>query len=89
MPRESREKELRCGLCKFNPLLATYGVDKDGQLYVHIKSYKSQRIYTESWSIGDVRIRCRECHRIHNVKITQPSRAVLVETPLPDQPPLP
>lgn len=67
MPR--REKELRC-FCKQKPLLATYGQDSRGKLFVHIKVYKGSRIYHESVVMGGtVKIRCRNCLRWHQVNI--------------------
>lgn len=66
MPRR-REKELRC-FCAGEPLLATYGVDKHGKLFVHVKIWKQKRIYGELvFEGGLVKIRCRNCLRWHNV----------------------
>lgn len=62
-----REKELRC-FCRTQPLLATYGVDKDGELFVHVKIYKQSRIFGELIFKGGVaKIRCRNCLRWHKV----------------------
>lgn len=60
-------KELRC-FCRGEPLLATYGVDSRGKLYVHVKIYKQNRIYGELvFEDGTVKIRCRNCLRWHRV----------------------
>ena len=77
MPR--REKELRC-FCSRNPLLATYGIDSKGKLFVHVKIYKAHRIFGELVvEEGTVKIRCRECLRWHTVNISG-TRASLQET---------
>lgn len=59
--------ELRC-MCSRRPLLATYGIDKDGRLFVHVKVYKQSRLFGEVVAYGDVKLRCRECLRWHQVK---------------------
>lgn len=62
-----REKELRC-FCRGEPLLATYGVDNRGVLFVHVKIYKQSRIYGELiFQGGVVKLRCRNCLRWHRV----------------------
>lgn len=76
---EKNEKSLHCELCTFKPLLATYGIDARGSLYVHIKVYKGHRIFGNIYATGTVKLQCRDCLRWHNVKITQPNQAVLVE----------
>jgi hypothetical protein len=77
MPR--REHELRC-FCSREPLLATYGVDSKGKLFVHMKVWKARRIFGESVIEGGVvKIRCRDCLRWHTVCIGQKS-AFLEET---------
>lgn len=64
-----REKELRC-FCKSQPLLATYGIDSRGKLFVHVKIYKQNRIFGEFVvEDGTVRIRCRNCLRWHRIHI--------------------
>jgi hypothetical protein len=77
MPR--REKELRC-FCGGEPLLATYGIDKLGKLFIHVKIWKARRIFGELViEVGIVKIRCRNCLRWHVVNITG-RRATLQET---------
>lgn len=77
MPR--REHELRC-FCKRQPLLATFGVDSKGQLFVHVKIYKANRIFGELVIEGGVvKIRCRECLRWHTIRL-RPGSAFLEET---------
>jgi hypothetical protein len=61
-------------------LLATYGVDPKGRLFIHVKIYKQQRIYGEVLvTDGTVKLHCRECLRWHTVNIIQPERAILSE----------
>lgn len=75
----NREKELRC-FCLRNPLLATYGIDKQGTLFVHVKVWKSKRIYGEIVVEGGiVKLHCRDCLRWHTVRINN-NRASLHET---------
>jgi len=75
--------ELRC-FCAREPLLATYGVDAKGKLYVHVKIWKQKRLYGEIIAIeGTVKIHCRECYRWHSVIIRQPGSAVLQEEASP------
>lgn len=61
---------LCCASCTRKPLLAYYGVDEKGELYVHQKVFKQSRIFGESVHRGGVvSIRCRECLRWTNVRI--------------------
>lgn len=66
----SNKNEMRC-FCSRHPLLAVYGIDEDGELYLHIKVYKQTRVYAEIFVSANakVKIRCRECLRFHTVKI--------------------
>lgn len=61
---------LRC-LCSREPLLATYGLDRDGEPYVHVKVYKQKRIYGNIVLTGGgtIRMQCRECFRWYRVVI--------------------
>lgn len=79
MPREAQRKQLRC-FCARQPLLALYGIDNAGRLFVHVKVYKADRIFGEIVCTGDVKIRCRECYRWYRVIIRQANRASLEET---------
>lgn len=78
--------ELRC-FCTRAPLLATYGQNEKGLLYVHVRVYKQRRVYGEMIVTGGtVTLKCRECLRWHTVVIRQPGdRAALkeVSAPLP------
>ncbi len=80
-----RHKELRC-FCARTPLLATYGKDNFGKLFVHVKVYKQRRVYAEVLvTDGKVKVRCRECTRWHTVTIRQPDVVVLEETQTPEE----
>lgn len=71
------EHQLRC-FCDRKPLLAIYGVDSDGFVYIHVRIYKQQRIFGELYVTGGiVKLRCRECLRWHRVLIRQPGKAEL------------
>lgn len=61
-------------------MLATYGIDSKGKLFVHVKIYKAKRIFGELVIEGGiVKIRCRECLRWHTIRVYQ-DQAVLQET---------
>ena len=78
-----RNKELRC-FCRSEPLLANYGLDSKGKLFVHVKIYKQNRIYGELvFSGGTVKIRCRNCLRWHLIIFKEQS-AVLTEGQAPE-----
>lgn len=78
MTTRRREKELRC-FCRNRPLLATYGIDNKGKLFLHVKIYKQSRIFGEFVVEGGVvRLRCRNCLRWHVVVIRE-QEAVLSE----------
>lgn len=63
-------QEVRC-FCQREPLLAVCGRDtRSGQPFVHVKTWKQRRLYTEVVvTSGEVRIRCRECFRWHTIRI--------------------
>ncbi len=64
----STEHELRCEFCRRSPLLATFGLDSGGNLFVRVKIWKQSRIFGEIIAEGGpLRIRCRECLRWHRV----------------------
>jgi len=74
-----REHELRC-FCSREPLLATYGIDSKGKLFVHVKIWKARRIFGELVIEGGiVKIRCRDCLRWHTVNVLG-TKATLQET---------
>lgn len=61
-------------------MLATYGVDSKGKLYVHIKVWKARRIFGEIVVVGgSVKLRCRDCLRWQRVNIIQ-EEVTLIET---------
>jgi hypothetical protein len=77
--RKSTKNELRC-FCRRSPLLATFGIDEKGKLYVHVKIYKQQRIFGEVLIVeGVVKLHCRECLRWHKVVMRRPGFAELIE----------
>lgn len=71
--------ELRC-FCVREPLLAVYGVDEKGKLFVHVKVFKQRRVFAETVTYGgEIMLRCRECLRWQKVVIHQPGKASLKE----------
>jgi hypothetical protein len=76
------EKPLKC-FCRSKPLLATYGVDSSGKLFVRVKVYKQARIYAEVvFQGGVVQICCRNCFRWHRVIFKEHAAALSEEQPL-------
>jgi hypothetical protein len=74
--RNKTSNALKC-FCARKPLLAFYGVDEKGKIYIHVKVYKQDRIFGELWITGGtVKIRCRECLRIHTVVIKEGTSSV-------------
>lgn len=69
---ESKTGEMRC-FCSRRPLLAKYGRDAKGELFLHIKVFKQTRLYAEVviGANAEVQVTCRECLRKHKVKIIQ------------------
>jgi uncharacterized metal-binding protein YceD (DUF177 family) len=69
-------------------LLALYGVDDHGRLYIEMKVYKQQMVYGHMVAIlrsGEVKLFCRECHRWYTVTVTEETTAVLQEIDSPVQ----
>lgn len=84
MPRKRSYYELRC-FCRHTPLLATYGLNSQGKIYIHVKIYKSGRVYGEVYveDGASVRLHCRDCLRWHRVVIRQPGMVNLQEDKVP------
>lgn len=81
--------ELRCS-CHYKPMLATYGIDKKGRVYLHVRVYKADRIYAELISYGEIDICCRDCRKWQTINIHQDSaRAELSEVDAPEIGPRP
>lgn len=79
--RERSKHELRC-FCRGEPLLAMYGIDTDGGLYVHVKIYKQGRVYGEIiYKGGIANIRCRNCLRWNRVVFVANSAKLEVTDP--------
>lgn len=79
------KNQLRC-FCSRKPLLAVYGLNERGKIYIHVRIFKQTRIYGEVVvTDGTVKLHCRDCFRWHTVTIRKENIAALVETsdPLP------
>jgi hypothetical protein len=77
--------ELRC-TCRRQPLIGTYGLDENGQVYVHVKVYKNRKIFGEIVieQGSKARLRCRECYRWYSLAIgIRRGHAELIESPAP------
>lgn len=83
------KNDLRC-FCRRKPLLAVYGLDAAGNLYVHVMVYKQDRIFGNLVVRGGpLDIQCRECMRWHVVNF-MPGAPTIRETQAPvevDPPP--
>lgn len=74
--------EIRC-YCRRQPLLATYGMDDTGKVYIHVKVYKNRRIFGEVLiTEGIVELRCRECMRWFRIPLRK-GKPQLIETDTP------
>jgi hypothetical protein len=84
MSADLKHSELRC-FCARKPLLATYGIDENGRIYLHQKTFKQNRLYAESIIYsGEVMIHCRDCYRWHRITFDDPAQVpVLIENPTP------
>jgi len=77
--------DLRC-FCRRKPLLALYGIDKTGHLYVEVKVYKQRVIFGHivmRLRDGEISLFCRECHRWYVISVRPDDIAVLQEIPSP------
>lgn len=76
-------KFLKC-FCSVQPILAVYGMDRDGQPFVHLKIWKQRRVFGEAvFKGGIVKLFCRECTRWHVITI-RPNRTLqMTETEKP------
>lgn len=55
---------LRCQ-CKSQHLLAFYGVNQEGEAYVHVMAHRQGRPLTNVVILGDCEIQCPKCFRWH------------------------
>lgn len=77
--RERTKHDLRC-FCSRQPLLAVYGVDEKGRLYVHQRVYKQGRVFGESFFYGGtIQLLCRECLHWQEVVFREPNTVTLHE----------
>lgn len=83
---ERTKHRLNC-FCIRKPLLAMYGLDSRGRLYVHVKVFKQQRVFADLIAFGgEVAINCRECFRWHTIVFKSSSgKAELRETEVPPE----
>lgn len=76
-----RSLEIRCPFCRHQPLLAVAGRDGSGRPYIHVKSWKGGRLYTEIViTEGTAHLHCRDCYRWTNVRIRTDDLEHNVET---------
>lgn len=81
---DENRKEIRC-FCARHPMLAMYGVDDSGRLYIHIKIYRQNRLFGEYIVRGgDIEMRCRECLRWYRIFIRD-NRPVLRQEQQPEE----
>lgn len=85
MPIDPPKHEWRCSFCARRPLLAMYGIDLDGRLYVHIKIERQGRTVSESVHKGGiVSVKCRDCYRWQEIKMSS-GRAMMSEIDEPEE----
>jgi hypothetical protein len=79
------KNDLRC-FCSREPLLAVFGLDVRGSLYVHVMIHKQHRIYANLVVRGGpLELQCRECLRWHVVNFTASGRPEILETQAPQE----
>lgn len=62
--------EIRCPLCERSPILATYGFDEKGRLFIHVKVWKAREVKADVYITGgEVTLKCYRCMRFHTVRI--------------------
>lgn len=84
--KQVTKNDLRCE-CRRKPLLAIFGLDDRGKVYLHVKVYKGRRVFGEILvTQGEVELRCRECLRWYKVIVPARGKPELVETPEPQSP---
>lgn len=73
-------KDYRC-TCSSRRRLASYGVDKQNKLFIHVKVYKAERVYGEIvvQGLAVVRLRCPACSRWHVINITNEVKPPIME----------
>lgn len=73
---------IRC-YCSHSPLLAKWGLDSDGVVFLHIKVYKQKKLYTEviAHAGAALRVRCRECFRWTVINIRREPKAQFADLP--------
>lgn len=76
--------EIRCPLCNRAPLLATYGFDERGRLFIHVKVFKAKEVKADVYITGgEVTLKCYRCLRYNTVRIVG-LRPILSKTRRPD-----
>ena len=58
--------DLRCS-CSHNTLLGVFNIDEDGEVFLHIKSWKQSKTLVNCKIFGVVEIMCRNCNRYTRV----------------------
>jgi len=62
--------EIRCPLCDRSPILATYGFDERGRLFIHVKVWKGSEVKADVYVTGgEVTLKCYRCLRFNTVRI--------------------
>lgn len=75
--------EVRC-FCSRSPLLAVFGVGRNGGLFIHVKVWKQNRLYAElviSGKHAETSIKCRDCYRWYTIFITDSNVTKIKEVP--------
>lgn len=87
--RPRTKHQLRC-FCPRRPIIAMYGLDVTGRLYLHIMIYKQHRVFGNIVVRGGpVELQCRECARWHVINFSPEQRLLQKETSAPDEVELP
>lgn len=67
-PSAKTKHRLTC-TCNLKPLLAMWGVDENGNAYLHVRVYKQDRVYAEVYTIDPIMLYCRACGMWWNINV--------------------
>lgn len=67
---DKSEREIYCAICENSPILATYGMDEKGRVFVHVKVFKARQIKADLFVRGgEVTLKCVKCLKYNKILI--------------------
>lgn len=71
-PPSGSERGIFCAVCENSPLLATYGIDEKGRVFVHVKVFKARQVKAELFIRGgEVTLKCVKCLRYNKIIVVE------------------